>query len=165
MGARPGPPPLPTKEHKLRGNPSFKKLNENEPEPVEVYELPPPPEHLGEYAAHEWNRIGPELIRIKLLTEADLESFSAYCMNVEIMVEAYKAIKAKGMVIMGSRGPIRNPALPAFGQASTAVKAFAQEFGLTPSARSRISIPDKSEKSLDELIGAVEADDFDQGLD
>lgn len=165
MGGR-GPAPMPTKEKEIRGNPGKRPLNKAEPEPEVVYELPEPPEHLGDYAAHEWTRIGPELIKIGLLTFADLEAFAAYCMNVEIMVEAFKAIKAKGMVIMGARGPIRNPALPAFGQASTAVKAFAQEFGLTPSARSRISIPGKDEKSLEELLNAVDdAEDFGEGLD
>lgn len=152
-----GRKPVPTDLHKLRGNPSKKHLpgpNE-EPQP-EVYSAPPPaPEWLGPYGRKEWDRVSKYLWENKLLTIADETALATYCQNVDILVASTMDIQENGYTIQGQRGPVRNPALASFAQATTALRAMAAEFGMTPSSRSRIKIPDDPGDSLADLEPAI----------
>lgn len=156
-----GRKPLAIEDKEARGNPGQRKL----PAPEErlkqemLFEMPPPPEYLGEYGTKEWLRTGPELVRMKMLGQSDLPAFESYCMNIELMIQARLDIAEHGMTVLGHRGRVRNPAIAAFGQASTAIRGFVGEFGLSPSARSRIRIP-KDDKDVLQLMLGDEADDF-----
>ena len=151
-----GPKPLSIEDKLERGNPGKRNLHKDEQPKLEVlFELPSAPEYLGEYGMKEWNRTGPLLVAAKMLTESDLPAFEAYCMNIDLMIEARLDIQANGMQVMGHRGWVRNPAIAAFGQASTAIRGFVSEFGLSPSARSRIRIP----KDDQDVLGLLLDDD------
>lgn len=160
--------PIPTQEHILRGNPGHKVKadldldREMKSAPITI--LPPAPDYIGEYGTKEWNRTGPILIANRLLQEGDLPVFEAYCMNIELLIQAQYAIKKNGMLVMGARGFVRNPAIAAFGQATTAIRGFASEFGLSPSARSRIKLPTEDIDALGDLNGDGDEDDFTQGI-
>ncbi len=150
----PSPIPLSVEDKKMRGNPGKRRLEEDLTNAVEkLFELPPAPAHLGMYGKKEWDRTGPNLVKLRLLAESDLPAFEAYCMNIDLMIESKIMINNEGMTIMGSRGPVRNPAIAAFGQASTAIRGFVAEFGLSPSARSRIKLPSEDVDILGELMG------------
>jgi P27 family predicted phage terminase small subunit len=161
-----GPAPLSTEDKIARGNPGKKKLNEDLVNKMDlIYKLPPPPDYLGEYGIKEWNRTGPKLVELKMLAETDLPAFESYCMNIDLMIAARLQIKEKGMLINGARGWVRNPAIAAFGQASTAVRGFVSEFGLSPSARSRIKLPSEDVDVMAELMGADDGvEDFNEGV-
>jgi P27 family predicted phage terminase small subunit len=122
--------------------------------------MPPPPSYLGTYGTKEWLRTGPKLVKAKLLNETDRPAFEAYCLNIDLMIDARIDIKDNGMQVLGHRGYVRNPAIAAFGQASTAIRGFVSEFGLSPSARSRIRIPTEDTDILKELMGDDGPDDF-----
>jgi len=155
----PSPIPLATEDKMLRGNPGKRKLDKDLVNAVnKVFILPPAPAHLGQYGKKEWERTGQSLVDLNLLAEHDLPAFEAYCMNIDLLIEAKIAINVDGMLIRGARGPVRNPAIAAFGQASTAIRGFIAEFGLSPSARSRIKLPTKDEDILSALM-----DDEDDG--
>lgn len=160
--------PIPTETHILRGNPGHKTKADldidRQPKSEIVTVLPPPPDYFGEYAAKEWNRTGPLLIQNKLLQEADIPVFAAYCMNIELLIQAQFEIKKNGMLVLGARGKVRNPAIAAFGQASTAIRGFATEFGLTPSARSRIKLPADDSDILGDLTEDDDENDFSKGI-
>lgn len=158
--------PLPTQEHILRGNPSKKKLEpEREPKTEIISDLPDPPIYFGEYAIREWERSGPYLIRNKMLKEEDIAVFESYCMNIQLLIESAISIKDEGLKIMGARGWVKNPAVSAFGQATTAIRGFAAEFGLSPSARSRIKLPTEDGDVLSQLMGDDGGpDDFNEGV-
>lgn len=154
------PKPLSVEDKELRGNPGKRNLHKDTaPKTDRLFELPPSPSYLGEYGTKEWNRTGPKLVDAKMLHETDLPAFEAYCMNIELMIQARFSIRDDGMMVMGHRGWVRNPAIAAFGQASTAIRGFISEFGLSPSARSRIRIPKDDEDVLSLLVDD-EADDF-----
>lgn len=145
-----------------RGNPGKKPLHEDKvPKQEMLFEMPPPPPYLGEYGTKEWLRTGPQLVRMKMLGESDLPAFESYCMNIELMIQARLDIAENGMTVIGHRGRVRNPAIAAFGQASTAIRGFVSEFGLSPSARSRIRIP-KDDVDVLQLMLGDEADDLDE---
>ena len=74
-------------------------------------------------------------------TASDRASFAAYAANVDMLIRAKRDIELNGMTVEGSRGPIRNPAVAVFTAATAAMKSLAGEFGLTPSSRSRITVP------------------------
>lgn len=161
-----GPAPLSVEDKMARGNPGKQKLNKDLLNKLDmIYKLPPAPDHLGEYGIKEWDRTGPKLVEMKLLAETDLPAFEAYCMNIDLMIQARFAIRDKGMLINGARGWVRNPAIAAFGQASTAVRGFVGEFGLSPSARSRIKLPTEDDDVLGGLMGDDDGEeDFNEGV-
>ena len=158
------PHPLSIEDKTARGNPGKRALHEDQaPKLNKLFELPPAPKYLGEYGIKEWNRTGPLLVAAKMLTESDLPAFQAYCMNIDLLIQAQLDIQANGMQVMGHRGWVRNPAIAAFGQASTAIRGFVSEFGLSPSARSRIRIPKDEQDVLGILLDDSE-DNFGEEL-
>ena len=159
------PKPLALEDKIARGNPGKQNLHKDlAPKQEILFEMPPPPDYLGEYGTKEWNRTGPQLVRMKMLGESDLPAFEAYCMNIQLMIDARLDIAQNGMTVIGHRGRVRNPAIAAFGQASTAIRGFVSEFGLSPSARSRIRIPKDDNDVLSLLMGDDAPDDFDEEI-
>lgn len=160
-----GRTPLSTEDKKLRGNPGKRALHEDQlPKSKILFALPDPPPYLGEFGEKEWHRTGPALIQMKMLAESDLPAFQAYCMNIQLMIESMLDIQANGLTIMGQRGRIKNPAVVSFGQATTAIRGFVSEFGLSPSARSRIRVPTEDEDVLAALMGEDEPEEFNDGV-
>jgi P27 family predicted phage terminase small subunit len=159
------PKPLSIEDKELRGNPGKRNLHKDmQPKLQVMFELPPAPSYLGTYGIKEWDRTGPLLVAAKMLTESDLPAFQAYCMNIDLLIRAQLDIQANGMQVMGHRGWVRNPAIAAFGQASTAIRGFVSEFGLSPSARSRIRIPKDDQDVLGILLEEDNGEDFGEEL-
>lgn len=160
----PSPKPLAVEDKILRGNPGKRAL----PEPIAptelLFDLPEPPSYLGEYGTKEWHRTGPALIRMRMLAESDLPAFQAYCMNINLMIESALDMQTNGLTIMGQRGRIKNPAVVSFGQATTAIRGFVSEFGLSPSARTRIKVPTENEDILQQLMSDDGEESFDTGV-
>lgn len=158
--------PLSTEDKKLRGNPGKRPLNNEVLQRTNpLFNLPPAPEYLGEYGTKEWHRTGPALIGMRMLAESDLPAFEAYCMNIELMIQSRLDIEANGLTIVGQRGRIKNPAVVSFGQATTAIRGFVGEFGLSPSARSRIRVPTEDEDILSLLMGDDDGEEtFDESV-
>lgn len=160
-----GRKPLSIEDKESRGNPGKANLHKDEQPKLEVlFELPPAPIYLGTYGMKEWDRTGPLLVKAKMLTESDLPAFQAYCMNIDLLIESRLDIQSNGMQVMGHRGWVRNPAIAAFGQASTAIRGFVSEFGLSPSARSRIRIPKDDQDVLGLMLGDDSGEDFGEEL-
>lgn len=160
-----GRKPLALQDKIDRGNPGKRALHKETAPKVDIlFELPPAPNYLGTYGEKEWNRTGPKLVAAKMLAESDLPAFEAYCLNIDLMIESRLDIKENGMMVMGHRGWVRNPAIAAFGQASTAIRGFVSEFGLSPSARSRIRIPKDDQDVLGILLEGDEGEDFGEEL-
>jgi P27 family predicted phage terminase small subunit len=131
--------PKPTHLKLLHGNPGKRPINPNEPRPPA--EIPNPPEHLGEIAKAEWNRMAEMLVRLGLLTALDRAALAAYCTTYARWIEAEVAIKKTGTVVKTQSGyPINSPYLVVANRALEQMRSFMIEFGLTPASRSRISI-------------------------
>lgn len=107
--------------------------------------LPPkPPTWLPREAAAEWRRVVPELQRLEVLKPIDRAALTAYCLTWYRLVEAQKIVAAEGMVIhddVQGRAQ-RHPALLTVEAASKELRAWAGEFGMTPSAEQRIAKPE-----------------------
>lgn len=139
-----GRPPKPTVLKVLQGNPGKRPLNTNEPKPQPI--APKPPSWLPREAKREWKRLAPELEKLGLLTIVDGTAFANYCLAYARLREAEETIKREGMVITTEKGyKMPHPAVKIAEKAQQIIKAFCSEFGLTPSSRSRMSLPTRNE--------------------
>jgi P27 family predicted phage terminase small subunit len=136
----------------IRGNPGRRPIR-HEPAPLVPVELPEPPAFLMPCAREEWFRLGQELLRLKLLTTADLQPFAGYCQAYgrwRTAEEALVKMAADDLVTFGlmtktrDGNSMRNPLVLIADKAAATMLKYAAEFGLTPAARSRVSAVDRS---------------------
>jgi phage terminase small subunit len=135
MGRR-GPAPKPTKLVVLEGNPGKRPLPKNEPKPSPC--IPNCPAWLLDDAKALWKTLAPELDRISLFTTVDGVAFAVLCQTFARWKQADQAGSEHG-----DRLAVKYVAQ---------VKALCQEFGLTPSARTRISVKTPEVDDLDALL-------------
>lgn len=126
---------------KIASTPAFKRLP------------PEPPEWLGVEAAAEWKRVAPELSRLDLLKEGDRAAFTAYCLTWERLVEAQRVIAEEGVLGHNSQGRVRHPAIAIVEAASKELRSWASEFGLTPSAESKLKTAESNGDDDDIFAG------------
>ncbi len=135
------PRPKPTRLKILAGNPGKRRLNEREPQLPIPTELPQPPMPLSRVARKEWVRTGGLLLRSRVLTEADLTAFAAYCVVYGRWVEAEGNVRRRGLMVPAkprSRNLVQNPFLSIANKSLQQMLRLWAEFGLTPSSRTRI---------------------------
>lgn len=149
MGKR-GPKPEPTVLKLLRGNPGKRAISAREPKPRAAKKTPAPPKYLGAIAKEEWRRVVPELHRLGLLTKVDTTSLAMYCQALARWREADQVITAQGMTFMTEKGyVVQRPEVTIAQKQATLCKQFASEFGLTPSSRTRINVPEQPPEKVD----------------
>jgi P27 family predicted phage terminase small subunit len=147
----PGPPPTPSKLVELKGNPSKKKLSGAEPEPTRG--APRPPADLKGEALAEWGRIVPELDKLGLLTKVDRAYLVAYCEAWAAFNEARAALSEYGALVAGrDGGMVKNPAAQVMRDAADMMLKFGSRFGLSPSDRTRLSVPSQVEDGPDAQV-------------
>jgi len=101
---------------------------------------PEPPDWLSREARAEWDRIVPELVRLHITKPIDRAALAAYCETWARFVSAQEAIKIDGLAVIGSQGqPVKNPAVAIAEAAGKEIRAWAGEFGLTPSAEASLA--------------------------
>jgi len=158
-----GRKPKPTQLKKLEGNPGKRPLNDNEPQPDSS--IPNCPWWLDYHARTEWKRVCPELHRLGLLTSVDRTALAGYCVAYSMVVRATKEINSgflydyqdKKTLEDGKTPELKRSKKPEVGilmDALSQVRLFCSEFGLTPSARSRLSMPSKqpAKDPMEELL-------------
>ena len=153
-----GRKPKPTAVKILEGNPGKRKLNEHEPQPQR--KAPPCPKWLEPEAKKEWRRLAKTLEAMGVLTDADMAAFAGYCQAYARWKEAEERITDRGLVIRTPSGyPQQVPYISIAQQYLKLMQQFAEQFGLTPAARSRIIAGNgegKAVDDLDELLGEEE---------
>ena len=134
-------PSKPTALKVLEGNRGKRKLNKSEPKPENT--IPKCPSWLLTEAKKEWKRVAPELSRLGLLTKIDIGALAGYCQSWAryVQAEKYLADKENDTVFVTDKGYMQQ--VPQVGIAQKYLylcKTFMSEFGLTPSARGRMSL-------------------------
>ena len=142
---KPGRPPKPTNLKLVQGNPGRRPVERGEASP-EV-DLPACPGHLTVEAREEWNRVGPLLVKYRLVTDIDTAALALYCQSYGRWREAEKKIadmrekSGDGLLIKAPSGyPIQNPYLAIANRAMEDCYKYLQQFGLSPSARTRVTV-------------------------
>lgn len=133
--------PKPTSLTILRGNPSHKKLNENEPVPPsgEVTK----PEGLSVGAAHVWDKLAPICLAMGTLTTADVVVFTRMC---ELEASWDLNTSHKGTEAFSQRAEL---------DLARELRPYSALFGLEPVSRARISIPKKEAEPVSKWAGAL----------
>ena len=139
MGIR-GPAPKPTAVKILQGKPGHRPLPANEPKP-DSGRLPSAPRWLSDEAKREWKRIAPRLHAVGLLTEVDGLALAMLCEAFAQYMAAKAVVDREGLLLVSEKGnSYQHPAAGLMTQARGELLKWAREFGMTPSARSRISV-------------------------
>lgn len=170
MGAR-GPRALPANVHVLRGNPSKKPIGDLAGEFQPEVEIPGVPSWLWSEAKKEWKRISVELEKYGLISKLDRAALVLYCQAWAKMVWAEQQLtramkiaeqkraeaEADGREYDGGDGIMVKTASGNFTyshhwvvgrNASAEVKRYLDLFGLSPSARSKVSQSDNRQGQL-----------------
>ena len=152
-----GPAPKPSSLKLVQGNPGRRPVADGEPTPEVV--APDCPGHLLAEARGEWDRIMPFLLRYRLVTEIDTAALALYCQAYGRWQEAERRIAemrekgGDGLLVKAPSGyPIQNPYLAIANRAMEDCHKYLQQFGLSPSARTRVTV-----NLQGDLFGNVEA--------
>lgn len=168
-----GRKPKPTNLKILEGNPGKRPLPTREPKPAPV--APKCPSWISREAKKEWKRVAPQLERLGLLTQMDMVALAGYCEAWATYIEASTYLQEHGLIyevyLRGKEGDLvpgedgrpillKSSSWPQAAiahKALTQVRAFCSEFGFTPSARGRMSVPgaDESDGGMSDLLSGV----------
>jgi P27 family predicted phage terminase small subunit len=142
---------MPTALKILSGNRGRRPLNHREPKPEIV--LPPPPDHLDSIGRQEWDRVAPVLYELGVLSRLDVGVLAAMCAAHSLDVTLTNLVCKHGAVLYGPKQrPYPNPMLKLAAAARRDKVRFAIELGMTPSARTRISVVRLDDDGEDEFL-------------
>ena len=111
------------------------------------------PSFLHPAAKLEWKRIYPQLMKLGLLTQIDRAALAAYCEAWADFERAAEQTRNRPLTVVAGNGTeVQHPALVIKRAAMEKIRQFAAEFGFTPSARGRVSIPGADEEDPDEAF-------------
>ena len=145
-----GRKPKPTAVKALEGNPGKRSLNTGEPKPEK--KAPRGPAWLEGEAKKEWKRMAGQMEKLGILTEIDMAAFAGYCQAYARWKEAEEFITQHGTIVKTPSGYWQQ--VPQVSIAQTYLKImnrFCEQFGLTPSSRSRIVAEGGEDKESDTM--------------
>ena len=119
--------------------------------------LPRPPKELSKEAKKEWRKTGKLLLDAGLLSDLDLNTFAMYCQTYGRWLEAVKEVNDKGQIIRAPSGyPMVNPFMTIEKQCLSTLGSLLQEFGLSPSSRTRVAaVAQESTSNLERFLASV----------
>lgn len=127
------------------------------------------PSDLPPAAQKEWRRVVPKLIALGIVNGFDLTALADYCLCVARLAECERDVTARGILIQGERGMVKNPALQFTKEYRNQIHKWCEVFGLTPSSRGKMSLPDQPENDpFEEFLdddGEEDEDDGGEGWD
>lgn len=147
-----GRKPTPTAVKQLHGNPGKRAINKREPKPKTAVKRP---WGLGQGEQRKfWDEHAPELERMQVLTGIDSAAFRLMAEHYAFAVQAAKELREGGeLTVEGREGPKKHPLMQVLRDNSQMFKSYAVEFGMTPSARARLTLPaDAEQLSLADML-------------
>lgn len=142
----PGPARTPTPILEARGSRWPERRGNDEMRlPVE---RPSCPSWLTAEARAEWRRIVPQLEQAGVIAKVDRALLAAYCEAWGEFVKMVQLIQQQGELIKTTNGNvIHHPYLSVRNRARQVLLQLAQQFGLSPSARTRIRSHEQEQDS------------------
>lgn len=143
----PGRAPKPTILKMIDGNKGKRAIEKDAVAPAIA--IPDCPDHLTNEAKVEWQRIAPFLLTYQLVTDLDTAALALYCQAYGRWQQAEKQIAkireadkdGDGLLVKAPSGyPIQNPYLAIANRAMEDCHKYLQQFGLSPSARTRVVV-------------------------
>ncbi|NCG55135.1 phage terminase small subunit P27 family [Serratia fonticola] len=161
-----GPPKTPTHLRLVRGNPSKRAINKNEPKPPTG--VPPTPKHFDKQGKYWFKRMAEELDALGVMSQLDgralellVEAYTEYRHHCDTLDrEGYTyAVYSEEDADEGKEREIRmikpHPAAMMKADAWKRIRAMLAEFGMTPASRSKVNAtaPDAADP-LDDFLKA-----------
>ncbi len=135
------------------------RMNPNEPKPVALADLAPPPS-MTTRATNAWRKLAPLLQRMGVLTEADTLALMQLCEAYAEILSARAALRDRGgptyetTTVQGGRMVRTYPEVAMLADADRRFLQYLAAFGLTPASRSKVSAnPDAGKDPLAEYFG------------
>ena len=98
------------------------------------------PADLPEEARPYWRQLAPRLRSVGLLTPIDVVAFGDLCLCLARTAEAELDVSARGLLIQGERGLVKNPAIQIGRDYRAQAMRLMARFGMTPSDRSGLAV-------------------------
>jgi P27 family predicted phage terminase small subunit len=145
MGHR-GPPPTPTALKLVKGNPGKRELNKREPRATGS--LGAPPDHLGAVGKAAWRNLVNVIAGMNLESGSDRRALELLVSTYEEWREARALVVEHGLTYerltaQGEKIIVARPEVAIAADAMRRLHRQLLEFGLTPSARSRVEAGEK----------------------
>lgn len=133
------------------------------PEPLlisgrpELTEFVEPPDDVGEFGAQWWREVVPQLIEVGMVDRVDEGALWILARTWDEYAKADAVVAEEGFFGAGAGGQIKeHPAVKIRARARQEYFKYAEQFGLTPMARTRFGLMDLHRRSLaDELNKAL----------
>ncbi len=141
--SNPGTKPKPTALRLLEGDKHTERINKNEPKPSDSSLVSPV--WLTDEGIKLWNNYASVFKNLNTFKKTDEMSFATWCQEMGRYIELQGIITTKGYTTTNIRNG--DKAIPEMAMARECLKnarALAIEFGMTPSSRSKLSVPDGS---------------------
>ncbi len=134
-----GRKPKPSAIRRRDGNPGKRGYNQAEPVPPEG--VPTCPEHLSPVAQEEWHRLAQTLHDMGVFTTVDRAALAAYAQCYGRWVEAEERLRETPTLFKTPSGYVQqSPWLGISNRQLELMGRYMTELGMTPAARSRISV-------------------------
>lgn len=143
---------------KLKG--TYRKYKDlpNEMSAAPLLTIPTPPNDLPAPTHDTWNKICAQLAVLKILTPLDLDAIKQYCFQKHMMDTAMEKLNTEGYTVImtnkaGGSYPVKSPWVSIYNEAATQVNRIGQQFGMSPSARTKISVGQVKEEKKNGFEG------------
>jgi P27 family predicted phage terminase small subunit len=129
----------PTRLKVLAGNPGHKPLNKDEPQAAASRLKVPAFLKGDQVATKEFKRLGKLLVDAGIMTVLDEDALGVYAASYSRWVAESKLLKDEGTMLKSTKGnSYVNPRLWVVDAARDSMNKALSEFGMTPSARSKL---------------------------
>lgn len=145
-----GRPPKPTALKILQGTARRDRLNPDEPQPPLLVEARPPSWLKGR-ARKGWQELAPVLLEMRVLTVGDRAALGLLCDAYGEYLELRETVRRVGRTYTmitesGSEMVMARPEVNMMTDAWRRSMAAMQQFGLTPSSRSKVSAKEAEQR-------------------
>lgn len=137
MGRR-GPAKVPTGIKLAQGETRPSRVNYLEPTPRRA--APVMPKDMDDRAKSVWRRVIAEMAGTEIIFAADADVLRCYCEAVGQYEESMTLMRSSGPLIRSHGDLVKNPLHQVVRESRDAVRLFARELGLSPSARAGLNI-------------------------
>ena len=152
-------PRKPTQLKLVTGTLDTRYVNPKEPKPKIM--LPPMPPGLSTRAKEGWNRAGPLLERMGVLTNMDAMALEQFCIVYGVLMDAKDRLEDLSDFSYDATSPNGgetrrpHPEVAVYFEALRQFRAMLNEFGMTPASRGKVAAsPDKTrEDPLEKYFG------------
>lgn len=146
-----GRPKRPLELVRLEGNPGKRRLPKPENDVKDLSGIPDCPTWLDAAARAEWKRVIPILDAMGLVGKIDRAAIAGYCVAYARWTEAEQILNREGLTMemvtkSGALYKMLRPEVTIAQKYLAIAKAFCAEYGMTASARGRMSITGNEEK-------------------